>query len=96
MTNRIERLAGYVPEPTLQRAALAWLDRAERPATLREVAQGLGLEPARLTSVLRRLSEKGVVERMRVQMTYPTVNPRKSLTRWVWLYQTAREDSDQA
>lgn len=83
----LDRLAPYIPEPTLAKPALEWILAAERPALLREVAEGIGKRPDHLTSVLPRLADKGLIRRWKQEMDFPhNFYPGRRIKRKVWLY----------
>lgn len=84
---RLARLLPYVPEPTIAKPALEWILAAERPALLREVAEGVGRKPTALTAVLQRLAEKRLIRRWQQVMDFPhNFYPDRRIKRKVWLY----------
>jgi hypothetical protein len=83
----LERLAPYIPEPTIAKPALEWILAAERPALLREVAEGIGRRPSALTAVLHRLADKDLIRRWQQVMDFPhNFYPARRIKRKVWLY----------
>jgi hypothetical protein len=86
----LDRLAPYIPEPTLAKPALEWILAAERPALLREVAAGIGVKPSDLTAVLPRLARKGLIRRWKQQfvVAHPCFPGQAGRTsrRMLWLY----------
>ena len=88
----VDRLAPWIPEPTLARPALEFVLAAERPLLLREVAEGIKVRPSSLTAVLQRLAEKGLIRAFKLPMQMPNNRyPGKTITRSVWLYERPKE-----
>lgn len=84
---QLGQLLPYVPEPTIAKPALEWILAAERPALLREVAEGIGRRPSALTAVLTRLGDKGLIRRWQQVMDFPhNFYPGRRIKRKVWLY----------
>jgi len=85
---RYERLAPWVKEPTLAKPALEWIEARERPHTAREIAEGIGVRPHMLTSVLQRLGKRGLIRRWQTVMDYPHNRfPGRTIKRKTWLHQ---------
>lgn len=55
--------------PTRQQQVLEAMQRIDRPADHRQVADMLGIDQARASSALRRLTAKGLLERHRTTVT---------------------------
>lgn len=94
MNDRASRLAGYIPEPKRELALLDLIEKADRPMILREIAEGLGRPRAErgrtLTTPLARLVDKGLLNRVKVAMTYPHGRyPGRTQTRQTWVYSAA-------
>lgn len=62
MTNdSTKNLEGWIKEPTIQNAVIAWLDNNPGVHTLREICDSTGFRSYAVNNALRRLAKKGVV-----------------------------------
>lgn len=85
-SDRAARLAGYIAEPTRERAILDFVERAERPLLLREIAEGVSMGKASITSALIRLCDKELLSRKKAPITYPGGRWGGTQTKMTWLY----------